>query len=204
MITIRQHGDYRTLHDLKDFILDLEPWQRRVSHWTIQIAECSGPNCLALSELTSRQSQQISPRAFEDLCQSINQTIDGEFVAYIGTKEVLRLPAVDSTYWEISGPPEFEERMLSRYGAYGVKPRMVSVEVTGWKVGFDELTCRKVIRDASGLGLVNAKKLTDGLLDGVSQRLSVPSWEDARRLVNALSETGAIAHVVTEIERDQP
>ena len=120
MITIRQHGDFKALHDLRDFIRDLEPWQRRVSHWTVQIAECSGPNSLALSELTSQQAMKLSPRAFEDLCYSINQTIDGEFIAYISEKEVLRLLAVDSSYWEITGPEEFEEQILIKYGAYGV------------------------------------------------------------------------------------
>lgn len=118
MVTIRQHGNPGILFDLKDFILDLESWQRRVDYWIIQIEECSAPNGLALAELTSGNPSRLSPVAFSSLCYDMSQTIDGEFVAYIDGREVIRLLAVDSSYWEITGPPEFEKHMLAKYGAY--------------------------------------------------------------------------------------
>jgi len=117
MITIPQHGKAGTLNDLKAFIVDLESLQRKIDFWTIHIEECIGPASIALAEL-SASNPKLTPLAFASLCYSVDQTIDGEFIAYLGGKEVVRLCVVDSSFWEITGPPDFEAHMLSRYGAY--------------------------------------------------------------------------------------
>ena len=117
MITIPQHSSSGALNDLKRFIIDLESIQRKVDFWTVHIDECTGPASVALAELTS-SCPQLSPSAFADLCKTVDQTIDGEFVAYLSDHEIVRLRAIDSSFWEISGTREFESHMLSKYGAY--------------------------------------------------------------------------------------
>jgi hypothetical protein len=117
MVRIRQHGESDALYDLRSFVEDLEFVRRVLDYWTVRFDEVYCKAAPALEELTSN-SPRLSPRAFEGLCDLIEQTIDGEFVAYRGDREVLRLVAVDSSYWEISGPPEFEDAMLRKYGAY--------------------------------------------------------------------------------------
>jgi hypothetical protein len=84
----------------------------------VRIDECTCPNALALMELTSKGPCRISPLAFSGICLNMHQKIDGEFVAYVGEMEVIRLLAFDSSYWEITGPADFEREMLLKYGAY--------------------------------------------------------------------------------------
>jgi hypothetical protein len=117
MVTIRQHGDSGELFDLQAFAADLEPFRRSLDYWTVNIEECIGQAAPALVELTSN-SPRVSPQAFDGLRGLIDQTIDGEFVGYQDGREVVRLLAIDSSCWEISGPPEFETAMLTKYGAY--------------------------------------------------------------------------------------
>jgi hypothetical protein len=117
MVTVRQHGSPGVLYDLKDFIVDLEAFQRQVSHWIVRIDQCTRPASVALEELTAKGAK-VSYRAFESLCCAVFQTIDGVFVGYAGDREVVRLVAVDSSFWEITGPHAFEQAMLAKYGEY--------------------------------------------------------------------------------------
>ena len=117
MIRIPQHRQDEKLNDLNSFIHDLESIQRKVDYWKVSIEECIGSGSQALEELT-KNTTKLSPQAFESMCYCISQTIDGEFKAYIGNKEIVSLVAVDSTYWEIDGSEEFEQRMLSKYGEF--------------------------------------------------------------------------------------
>jgi ribosomal protein L7/L12 len=79
---------------------------------------------------------------------------------------------------------------------------MASVEITGWKVGFKKVACTQIVRAATGLGLADGKRVTDGVLDGEIQRISVASLEDANQLAKALIEIGAIASVSTTADDD--
>jgi len=79
---------------------------------------------------------------------------------------------------------------------------MTIVEITGWRVGFNKVACTDIVRAASGLGLVDGKRITDGVLSGNVQRVSVPSAETALRLVHELIEIGAIAAIIEAIEHE--
>jgi ribosomal protein L7/L12 len=72
---------------------------------------------------------------------------------------------------------------------------MVTVEITGWRVGFNKVACTEIVRAASGLGLADGKRITDGVLAGTTQRIAVPSDDIAQRLVRNLAEIGAVAAV---------
>ena len=117
MIRIPQHCSSGDLNDLQKFIVDLEPVQRQVSYWLVRIEECVGPGSYAFAELTE-QCARLSHLAFASLCYCIDQVIDGKFIAYLADREIARLRAIDSTFWEITGSTELERVMLSKYGAY--------------------------------------------------------------------------------------
>ncbi|TAG27837.1 MAG: hypothetical protein EAZ37_03740 [Burkholderiales bacterium] len=117
MVTIPQHGENGELYDLKAFVYDLAPFLSFES-WSVRVDQCAGNAALAIEELTSSMPT-ISQQAFESLAVAIHQTIDGEFIAYRDNKEILRLVAVDSSFWEISGNEKIEKMMLEKYGAYG-------------------------------------------------------------------------------------
>jgi hypothetical protein len=118
MVRIPQHSEFGRLNDLNIFINDLEGVQRKISYWLVDIQECIGNGALAFEELTSERSK-LSYNAFASLCHCIDQTIDGVFIGIIAGKEHVKLEAIDSSYWEITGPKEFEDLMRSKYGLYG-------------------------------------------------------------------------------------
>lgn len=70
------------------------------------------------------------------------------------------------------------------------------VEITGWNRGFNKVACTSTLCSVAKLGLVEAKRITDAVLEGSVQRVTLSSNEEARRLVDFLQLTGAIAHVV--------
>ena len=72
---------------------------------------------------------------------------------------------------------------------------MTTVEITGWRVGFNKIACTKIVRAASGLGLADGKRITDGVLAGTPQLIAVRSDDMAQRLVRDLTEIGAVARV---------
>jgi len=71
---------------------------------------------------------------------------------------------------------------------------MSSVQINGWKVGFDKVAHTQLLR-TTGLSLSEAKALTDRVLLCEPVRLATASVEEAARLVVALSEIGAMAQV---------
>lgn len=75
---------------------------------------------------------------------------------------------------------------------------MPVVEITGWRVGFLKVSCTKVLQSSAGLGLADAKRVTDGVLDFQAQSVEVPSAVAADELAAALSDLGALAHVVPD------
>jgi ribosomal protein L7/L12 len=75
---------------------------------------------------------------------------------------------------------------------------MAIVEITGWQVGFNKVACTRIVRAAAGLDLADGKQVTDGVLAGKVQRVSVPSGETASRLAHELTEIGAIASAIAD------
>lgn len=70
---------------------------------------------------------------------------------------------------------------------------VVVVEITGWQVGFNKIACTQLVRAAAGYGLSDAKRITDGILDGDVQRIWISSEETAANLVRDLNAIGAVA-----------
>ena len=117
MIRIPQHRSDAKLNDLRSFIIDLEAFQREVDYWRVRIQDCIAESSLVLEELTA-QTAKLSHKGFENMCYCIQQTVDGVFEGIVDDKVVVKLVAVDSTYWEISAPIELERQILAKYGEY--------------------------------------------------------------------------------------
>lgn len=117
MVRIRQHGDEGQLFDLNGFFPDVET-HCPVDEWEITVSECLGDGADAVEALSSAKPAKIAADDLRALYQNIYQTIDGRFVGYLGGRERCRLIAVDASYWEVVGPPEFEATFVRKYGAY--------------------------------------------------------------------------------------
>ena len=73
---------------------------------------------------------------------------------------------------------------------------MAIVEINGWSPGFQKVSCTKTLQSVAGLGLAEAKRITDAVLDGQLQRVQLQSVADAQQLSAALQRLGVSAHVV--------
>lgn len=73
---------------------------------------------------------------------------------------------------------------------------MAIVEIRGWRTGFNKVACTRLVRAATGLDLEDGKRITDGVLTGRVQRISVPSDNIAQRLLRDLAEIGATVKVI--------
>ena len=67
------------------------------------------------------------------------------------------------------------------------------VEITGWERGMQKVSCTEVLRDNLGVGLGDAKRLTDKILAGSKVQVSVESESAVRSLVRGLSSIGVSA-----------
>lgn len=81
---------------------------------------------------------------------------------------------------------------------------MVQVRITGWRYGLKKVSMTTTIRDALDLGLADAKRCTDRVLDGEVVVLDVPSREAAIALAGALHELGADVEVADGGETGTP
>ena len=72
---------------------------------------------------------------------------------------------------------------------------MATVKVQGWRVGFNKVECTKMIRAATGLGLAEAKAITNAIVDGDIQLIHVSDATTAQKLARDLLEIGANASV---------
>lgn len=116
MVTIRQHGNNGELFDISAFLTDIDRFVPPDS-WHITIDQCLGDRAEEIEQLSS-SGYSLSDGAFRSLYRGIYQTIDGRFVGLSGGEPVLELLAVDSSFWEITGPATFESHMLATYGAW--------------------------------------------------------------------------------------
>jgi hypothetical protein len=73
---------------------------------------------------------------------------------------------------------------------------MHTVEITGWKKGFNKVACTSTLCSVAKLSLSEAKRTTDAMLDGHTQHVQLILEEDALRLVEFLKMHGAVANVV--------
>ena len=73
---------------------------------------------------------------------------------------------------------------------------MADVEITSWAPGFNKVACTCLLQDRGSLGLAAAKQVTDGVLAGATEIVSVGSDSAAKLLVNELAAIGASARVV--------
>jgi len=72
---------------------------------------------------------------------------------------------------------------------------MATVEIRGWKVGFNKVACTDAIRAATGIDLLEGKRITDAVLEGDTQFIVMPS-DQAQSLAAKLIELGAIASAI--------
>ncbi|WP_143029287.1 hypothetical protein [Rhodoferax sp. OV413] len=68
-----------------------------------------------------------------------------------------------------------------------------TVEIAGWTVGMQKVSCTELLRESLGIGLRDAKQLTDAILVGAKPKVSVNSAVAAAELVRKLGTIGVIA-----------
>lgn len=117
MILIRQHGRDGELFDLNAFLDDVAELCP-VEQWRVCVQVCLGKGSREIEAMSFPQSTLICAEQLRDAYRGIYQTFDGSFVGFKSGKELFRLEAVDSSFWEVSGPMEFEAHMLKKYGLY--------------------------------------------------------------------------------------
>nr|WP_315469623.1 hypothetical protein [uncultured Undibacterium sp.] len=113
---IRQHGSSGELFDMNTFLSDVDKFFQ-VDAWRVNIQDCLGEGASAIEEKIDK-TVDFSDLEFRRIYQDVYQTIDGSFVALFREVEQCRLEVFDSSYWEVSGSPEFEHHMQSTYGEY--------------------------------------------------------------------------------------
>src|SRR5437868_4118847 len=117
MVRIRQHGATGELFDMSSFLGDVDAFFS-IDAWKVHIFECMGQGCLEVEERTAEEPT-LSDVEFRRMYSGIHQTIDGSFVGLTQGYEKCRLEAIDSSYWEVTGTPDFEAPMAKTYGTYG-------------------------------------------------------------------------------------
>ena len=116
MVRVRQHGSNSELFDISAFLADIDKFARPES-WNIRIEQCIGESAQEIEQLSST-GYSLSDSAFRALYRGIHQTIDGQFIGLADGERLFELLAVDSTFWEITGTPELESHMQTKYGAW--------------------------------------------------------------------------------------
>jgi ribosomal protein L7/L12 len=72
---------------------------------------------------------------------------------------------------------------------------MTTVTIKGWRVGLRKVSMTQALRTHCGLGLADAKSVTDRVLIGEVVEIQAPDSETAHQLVAELTELGADAAV---------
>lgn len=117
MIRIRQHGENGELYDMHNFIIDVCD-HFEIKYWIIQIEECIGFESESM-EKTYDNPRKYTSKGLVSLYSRTTQTIDGLLTAYEDGDPVVKLLAIDSSYWEVDSKNEqFVKYMESKYGAY--------------------------------------------------------------------------------------
>ena len=113
MVRVRQHGGGGTLFDMPVFLPILERYLQPEG-WLVDVEWCTGESGPALEALPP---QEIVPHAgFVSLLAGLRQTIDGTYRCLRSGQVVAELQAVDSSFWQVVGPEEFEAELLALCG----------------------------------------------------------------------------------------
>lgn len=117
MVRIQKHGANGELFDLNAFLADLDTLCP-AEEWEVSVGECLGDGAAEVESFGFSKPSLVTTEHLRTLYRNVYQTIDGEFIGYRGGKEHCRFVAVDSSYWEIVGPPDFEAAFALKYGLY--------------------------------------------------------------------------------------
>jgi hypothetical protein len=117
MVRIRQDGADGEFIDLNTLIGDVDALIP-VDEWQVSVSECLGNGAADMEALGVSRPGLVASQDLRALYKHVYQTIDGEFIGLRAGKECCRLVSVDSSYWEVFGPPEFEAAFLLKYGPY--------------------------------------------------------------------------------------
>lgn len=116
MVVIRQHGESGELFDIESFLAAVDLYAHPDT-WQVTVDQCVGDRALEIEQLTAPGLLMSGPE-FRAIYRSIYQTIDGTFIGSAGGRRLFELRAVDSSFWEVTGPAAFESYMLATYGAW--------------------------------------------------------------------------------------
>ncbi|OHC27359.1 MAG: hypothetical protein A3J71_06790 [Pseudomonadales bacterium RIFCSPHIGHO2_02_FULL_60_43] len=116
MVKIPQHGANEELYDMNTFKGDIERFYS-IDEWIIQVEWCLGENAQHIESI-SVEPTRIPALEFWPLYSGIHQTVDGCFSGHVSGTEQCTLEAIDSSFWKVSGSPEFEQHMQAVYGRY--------------------------------------------------------------------------------------
>jgi len=72
---------------------------------------------------------------------------------------------------------------------------MATIHITGWRKGLKTVSFIQALHEMAGLSMLEARDLTDAILDGRSVPVAVKSDSVARELVSKLRDIGADASV---------
>lgn len=72
---------------------------------------------------------------------------------------------------------------------------MTEVEITSWSKGFQTVSCIRLLQSMAGLGLADAKRVTENVLGGKKQTVSIRSEADVSLFMSALAKLGAVASI---------
>jgi ribosomal protein L7/L12 len=72
---------------------------------------------------------------------------------------------------------------------------MITVEINGWQKGFKKVSHTEALKSFAGLSLIEAKSLTDAVLDGKSVSVQLQTHDEAEKLLTALRSYGANASI---------
>ncbi|MFC3147806.1 hypothetical protein [Piscinibacterium candidicorallinum] len=114
MVTIRQHSTAGELIDFNTLLPDVEAFCS-VDEWVVQVDECIGIGAREIEAQTASEPAVLRPDELRAWYGGVLQTIDGSFIGVCQGEECCRLTAVDSSFWEVSGPPDFEAHMKGKY-----------------------------------------------------------------------------------------
>lgn len=116
MVKIAQHSASGSLNDVARFLADVDRFFV-VERWRLQVEWCLGEGADEIEKCTAGELE-LTDSEFRELYKGIYQTVDGRFTLLSNGEALGELLAVDSSYWEVSGPSAFESHMLAKYGPY--------------------------------------------------------------------------------------
>ena len=75
---------------------------------------------------------------------------------------------------------------------------MPTVKMVGWKEGLQKIALTNLIKSDAGIGLKEAKKCTDDLVEGKTVYLKGLSAEAATHFLNEASLIGAVCEIIDD------